>query len=121
MAKSKEVADLKGRFEVSRAQARYGRVNYCMTFRSKAEALAQYYARLMEKFPADASWAMGRRIAEKWLALLDAPNSDSPRVAELLEEVDRAERHKDAGSGIYDMSMSIHAWVSSRNNPPQAR
>jgi hypothetical protein len=82
-----------------------------MTPREHAQELAKYYARLNGKHPGDEEWAIGRKIAEEWLTLIDQP--EPARVTNLLRDAETAQARKGAGSGILDMSMSIRSWAKS--------
>ena len=79
--------------------------------RERAAGLVEYFARLSERRPKDAEYALGRTLAERWLALIDTPKPDPDQVAALLKDVDLAEQREDAGSGIADLNLSIHAWA----------
>jgi dTDP-4-dehydrorhamnose reductase len=82
-----------------------------MTSREHAEELVKYFDRLSKRHPKDEEYSLGLTLAERWLALIDAPKPDPVLVAALLKDVDTAEAREDAGSGIADLSLSAHAWA----------
>jgi len=84
-----------------------------MSPREHAEALVEYYVRLSERHPKEEEYPLGRALAERWLSLIAAPKPEPDLVAALLKDVDIAECREDAGSGIADLNLSIHAWARS--------
>jgi hypothetical protein len=82
-----------------------------MTFQEHALSLVRYYARLCEEKPSDPEGPIGRRLAEQWLALIDAPNPDQSRISTLLRELDAIELGRNHGSGMLDLMLGIRAWA----------
>lgn len=79
--------------------------------RERAEALIEYFDRLIKRYPEDEGCSLGRSLAQRWLALMDAPKPEAALIEALVKDVEAAEARDDAGSGTLDLSLSIQAWA----------